>query len=311
MKKIIWIILCFCLLFTGCNVNNDKIEEDKFNIVTSFYPMYIATSNIIDGVEGVSISNMTNTEVGCLHDYQMTTRDMNKLEKADVFIINGLGMESFLDKTISAYPKLNVVDSSQGIMEQHNEENHVNDEEESHHSEDGHSHEHGENAHIWVSISLYIKQVENIAYGLAKYDEANKELYLSNAKNYNEKLQELKDEMHNKLDNLENKDIVTFHEAFEFFAEEFDLNIVSVIEREPGTNPSAGEVAKIIDKVKESNARAIFVEPQYEKSTANVIARETGIPVYTLDPIVTGELTKDAYEKLMMENINCLEEALK
>ena len=115
--------------------------------------------------------------------------------------------------------------------------------------------------------------------------------------------------MHEELDNLENKNIVTFHEAFEFFAEEFGLNIVGVIEREPGTNPSAGEVAKIIDKIKETSATAIFVEPQYEDSTANVIARETNIPVYTLDPVVTGKLEKEEYENIMKKNLETLEEA--
>ena len=96
--------------------------------------------------------------------------------------------------------------------------------------------------------------------------------------------------MHEVLDKKENKKIVTFHEAFEFFAEEFNLEIVAVIEREPGTYPSAGEVADIIDLVREKEAKAIFVEPQYSRSAADTIARETNIPVYSLDPIVTGEL---------------------
>ena len=99
-------------------------------------------------------------------------------------------------------------------------------------------------------------------------------------------------------------------ELSNILAEEFDLNIVSVIEREPGTSPSAGEVANIIDNIKATSAVAIFVEPQYENSSANVIARETGVPVYTLDPIVSGKLEKGEYERLMYENLLVLEEAL-
>ena len=87
-------------------------------------------------------------------------------------------------------------------------------------------------------------------------------------------------------------------------------NIVEVIEREPGSYPSAGEVAEIIDKIKGSNAKAIFVEPQYLRTAADTISRETGIPVYSLDPIVSGNLEKEAYEELMRENLKSLVEAL-
>ena len=118
--------------------------------------------------------------------------------------------------------------------------------------------------------------------------------------------------MHAELDGIsdENKNIITFHEAFEFFAEEFNLNVVGVIEREPGTYPSAGEVAEIIDKIKQVNAKAIFVEPQYSRSAADTISKETKVPIYVLDPVVSGEYENDAYEKIMRENLKNLKEAL-
>lgn len=291
------------MTFLLISCSEDK-NDQKFNIVTSFYPMYIATSNIVDGIDDVSLKNMTNVEVGCLHDYQLTTKDMNILERANIFIINGGGMESFMEKAISAYPNLVIINSSEGILEKHDEEKHeriTNNKE----------HHHGDNAHIWVSISMYIEQVKNIANQLSEVDPNNKDKYLSNANTYIQKLEKLKDEMHKDLDTIENKNIVTFHEAFEFFAEEFNLNVVAVIEREPGTSPSAGELANIIDTIKASNANAIFVEPQYEASVANTISKETGIPVYMLNPVVTGSLNKDAYEKIMKENLKVLKEALK
>ena len=302
MKKIIFALLIICcFILCGCEYQENKIDENKFNIVTSFYPMYVATSNIVDGVEDVTLSNMTDVQVGCLHDYQMTTKDMNKLEKADVFIINGGGMESFLDKATSSCKNLKVINSSEGILEEDEHEEGHHEHEESHNEE---------NAHIWVSISLYINQVQNIANELARADEKNADKYLENAEIYIEKLKNLKNEMHEKLDNLEKKNIVTFHEAFSYFADEFNLNVVAVIEREPGTSPSAGQLAKIIDEIKETSAKAIFVEPQYEKTTANVISKETGVPVYTLDPIVSGKLDKGEYERIMRENLKVLEEAL-
>lgn len=309
-KLLILLLVISCMCFSGCSVQTTNIDEDKFNIVTSFYPIYIATSNIVDGVEGVTLDNMTDVQVGCLHDYQLSTKDMNKLEKSDVFIINGGGMESFLNKVMVSSSDLKIINSSDGIFE--------NEEDSSHeHAEDSHvlsSHEHHhdeeENAHIWVSVNLYIKQVENIAKSLAEIDSINAERYLANAENYIKKLESLNQEMHDALKSVENKNIVTFHEAFDYFADEYDLNIVAVIENEPGTSPSAGQVAQIIEKIKETSAVAIFVEPQYEKTAANVISKETGIPVYTLDPIVSGSLEKGEYERIMRENLSILKDAL-
>ena len=224
---------------------------------------------------------------------------MRKLEGADVFVINGGGMESFLDKAISVYPSLKIVNASTDILEEHSEE-HVHEEE----------HHHEENPHIWVSVSLYIEQVKNIVEELKNIDPQNAEEYEINAREYIENLTILKDEMHAKAELFTHKNIVTFHEAFEFFAEEFDLNIVAVIEREPGTSPSAKELVGIVDTIKELEVNAIFVEPQYLKTAATTIANETKVSTYELDPIVSGAFEKDAYEKIMRKNIEVLEEAL-
>lgn len=303
MKKIGILLLLLFIIFelTGC-ANNTSTNEATLDIVTSFYPIYIATANIVDGVDGVTLSNLTSTEVGCLHDYQLTTANLMTIEKADIFVINGGGMENFIQKVVDSCDDLIIIDSSEGILEEHEEEHD--------HNEEGH--DHGENAHIWVSISLYKKQVNNICEELMKVDPKNAELYRENADIYLKKLEVLKAEMHNTLDIIddENKNIVTFHEAFDFFAEEFGLNIVAVVEREPGTYPSAGEVAEIIDIINNTDAKAIFVEPQYSRTAADTIARETGVSIYTLDPVVSGELEKDAYEKIMRDNLLNLKEAL-
>lgn len=302
------------LVFSGCSREN--VDTSKLNIVTSFYPMYIATANIVDGVEDVTLQNLTATTTGCLHDYQLTTANMITLSTADILVVNGEGMETFIDKALNACENLNVIDASEGILEQHekkqHDENDLHELAEGEHEQEDHSaeHQHGSNAHIWVSISLHIEQVQNICEGLVALNPENEVTYRENTKNYIAKLEELKKRMHETLDQKENKQIVTFHEAFAFFAEEFDLDVVAVIEREPGTYPSAGEVAKIIDLVREKKAKAIFVEPQYSRSAADTIARETKVPVYTLDPIVTGKLEKDAYLMLMEENLRVLDEAL-
>lgn len=115
------------------------------------------------------------------------------------------------------------------------------------------------------------------------------------------------------LKDIKNRNIVTFHEAFPYFAKEFNLNIVEVIQNESGSEPSAGELADSIKKIKESNVKALFAEPQYSTNTVETVSKETGIKVYELDPVVTGPENPDldAYVKAMDENLKVLLEALK
>ena len=103
--------------------------------------------------------------------------------------------------------------------------------------------------------------------------------------------------------------IITFHEAFPYFADEYSLEIAAVIERESGTEPSAQELGNIIETVRASGIKAIFAEPLYPATSADTIADETGAHVYTLDPITSGVISLTAYEDAMRSNIAVFKEA--
>ena len=292
------LLLVLSVALVGCG-GTDKPAEKKtaepFRIVTSFYPMYVATINITDGVDGVEVYNMTKPQTGCLHDYQLMTEDMKTLEKADAFVINGAGMEDFMDKVTEQQKKLKVIDASRGIELIHDDEE-------------------GDNPHVWLSVTDAITQVRNIADQLKEADPAHAAAYEKNAVAYIEKLTSLKSEMHAALDNVPHKDIVTFHEAFPYFAKEFNLNIIGVVEREPGTEPTPTELQETIEQVNALSTKVLFTEPQYSPAAAETIARETGAKIYTLDPVVTGEATpaaKNAYIDTMKKNMKTLQEALK
>ncbi len=271
MKKIFSLItvLAVILFFTGCGENTK--DPNKLKIVTSFYPIYIETINIAGNVDGVEVVNLTKPQTGCLHDYQLTTEDMKTLETADIFIVNGLGMENFLDKVTSAQKDLKIIDASKS--------------DEIYLLKDGDEF----NPHVWMSVTYSMQQVKAITQQLCEVDPAHADAYKKNALEYLNKLSALRDEMHLALDNLPNKDIVTFHEAFPYFAAEFKLNIVSVIEREPGTEPTPQELKETIEKVNSLPVKILFIEPQYSPKAADTIARETGAEISVLDPIVTGE----------------------
>ena len=283
------------LVFITAGCGNGKGTDGKFRIVTSFYPMYINAINLAKNIENVEVVNLTEPQTGCLHDYQLTTEDMKTLETADVFVVNGFGMESFLDKVSEALPNLKIINLSENgeiIPIKNNDEI---------------------NPHVWLNTMYAKKQVIELSNELSQIDEDNSLNYKKNALDYVQKLDALSDAMHNALDFLPNKDIVTFHEAFPYFAQEFDLNIISVIEREPGTEPSPKELAETIEKLKSNPVKVIFTEPQYSPKAAQTIADETGAKIYTLDPIVTGETNENAandYLNKMRQNMNVLAAAL-
>ena len=155
--------------------------------------------------------------------------------------------------------------------------------------------------------------MKNIAAQLKEADPEHADAYEANAAAYIEKLTALKDEMHAALDGVPHKDIVTFHEAFPYFAEEFGLHIVGVIEREPGSEPTPEELEATIDQVNQLPVKVLFTEPQYSPSAAETIARETGAKIYELDPVVTGEAmpeAADAYLAAMRKNMEVLKQAL-
>jgi len=290
---IIVVIIITGLISIGITSKKEKVMDNgKLKIITSFYPMYIAALNIVDGVNDVELTNLTKPTTGCLHDYQLSPQEMVTIENSDVFIANGAGMESFMDKVIGTYPSLKVIYASNNIEL-------IKDASGT------------DNAHVWVSISKHIEQVENIRDQLCIIDSKNLGKYTSNANEYIAKLQVQLDKMKSDLSNTTRKDIITFHEAFPYFAKEFNLNIVSVIEREPGTEPSPQELANAIKIVKEAGVQVLFAEPQYSKSAADIIASETGAKVYMLDPAVTGDLTKNSYIDIMDKNLQVLQEALK
>lgn len=318
MKKVLALLLAIAVAggsLSGC-IRTDY-NKDKIKFLASFYPIYIMALNIVDGVDGVEVDCMAEVQVGCLHDFKLSTDDMRNIEKSDGFIINGAGMEGFIEDIANKVDGLQIIDSSTGIDlladgHHHDEDEHEHEDEHIHEYEHEHEgHNHGEyNAHIWVSVANCIKQVENITDGIVKLDPAHESEYRSNSKKYISKLTELKNEMESGLADISDRNIITFHEAFDYFAEEFKLNIVSVIEREPGSEPNARDLASIIDLTKETGVKALFVEPQYPNTSADIIAAETDAKVYTLDPGVSGEINKDAYIKMMKENLKVLQKAL-
>lgn len=260
-------------------------------VLTSFYPIYVAALNVTNGVADTEVHNLATPRTGCLHDYQLTTGDARKLANADLFLVNGAGMESFLEKVRGQYPQMKIVEVSDGISLI------------------------GNNSHVWTSPENARQQVENIAAALSAADPKNAGRYASNAKAYGAKLSALGKRLKSKLSPYSGTPIVTLHDSLPYLARDSGLDIAGVIEREPGLWPGARELAAMTDLVRAQNIRIILAEPQYSDRAARIIARETGAKVFQVDSIVTGpsdpEKARGAYLHAMEQNLEVLREAFR
>ncbi len=296
MKKFLALFLALCLLPAA------SLAE---TIVTSFYPIYLFALNLTDGLEGVTVRNLAAPDTGCLHDYQLQTSDMKVLAQADAFLINGAGMESYLENIFEIFPDLPVTDASAGIELLCDEEDH------DHHD---HDHEHSlYNAHVWLDAKNAALMVRNLAEGLTAALPDHADIIAANRDAYLQRLDALDAELTEQLSALPRKDIITFHEAFPYFAQGYGLHVAAVVNREPSDSLSPAALASLVKTVRELGVPPLFVEPQYEDIAAQTIARETGTQVYTLDPIVTGpseDVPLTYYEDTMRLNALTLLEAL-
>ena len=295
------------------NTKNTDEADDILTVVTSFYPMYIATLNIVDGVEGVRLENLSEPQTGCLHDFQLTPEDMKLLSTADVFVINGGGIESFMSDVAKAYPKLDVVEACEDVAllsEDDADSDHDHDHEADAESDSAHDHDHGdENAHAWMSVPRYRTMVQTIASRLAEKDAKRADEYYANAKAYDAKLAVLEEKI-NSLKSLTNgQNIIIFHEAYAYVADDFSMNACYLLDLDEERSVSAGEIKQVIGAIKDDGVSVILAEELYGKSMGDTVSRETDVHVIYIDPLNRGEYDKDSYLYGMEHNIELIKEA--
>ncbi len=299
--------------------------ENKINIVTTIYPVYLIALNLADQVDSIEIKSLIDRNTGCLHDYQLTAQDMKTIAGADILIINGGGMEGFLEDVITNYPQLTIIDASKGITMMQSLLTHDEEEEAGDSETDRSKHVEEEyNSHVWLNPELYEKQIENVQQGILGYinnltiDQDNQvmiEQINQNTGRYMDEVEDLNSEMevfktNDILNKIENNEAVIFHEAFAYFAQRIGMKVSFAIELEPDTSLSAGGIANIVNHIKENKIGYLFTEEQYSDSIPKQIAEETDSKVYVIDSVVTGDGTKDSYLNAMRHNLSVLKAAV-
>ncbi len=268
-------------------------DSGDIRVVTSFYPMYIIAENVIGDAEGISLENMAQPQTGCLHDYQLTTGDMRKLDTADILVINGGGMESFLDNAVSLFTGLNVLDTSAGTV--------TLEEEREYHDHDGHEgHDHETNPHFWILPENAAIQAQNICDALSAVCPGNADVFQANTDKFTAEISSIET-----FDGSGVKACV-FNEAFEYLALSYGMDIEICVEMDENETPSAKELAEIIDTVNSENISLLIAADDASKAIADTIAGETGTEVIVLDPVLTGDYSPSRYVEALSCNARIL-----
>ena len=288
MKKLLALLLVpmMIMTFTCC------AYAKQAKVMASFYPMYIFALNIFHDIDEITVECMTESQTGCLHDYQLVVNDMMKLAQSDLFIACGAGMEPYLEDIKTQFPQLSVIECTQGLSLLSD-----CDEEDSHAG-----HDHSVNPHAWLNIDNAIAMANAIADSGYKQFPEHAEKIAANANAYTDRLLALKDELAVQLAEVHGKQAITFHEGFAYFAEAYGIEVLATIEHESENGLQPAQLSTIIRSVEDAGAPPVFHDVNSASSAADTVAKETGSQVFDFDPIVSGEYSLTAYEDAMQMN---------
>jgi manganese/iron transport system substrate-binding protein len=255
------------------------------------------------------------------HTFQPTPRDAARISRAEAVFKNGLGLDDWVDDLLESAggEGQTVVELSRGLepigAEHGHEEEHSHHDGHAHHEEEhGHHGEHARgNPHFWLDVRYAMRYVERIRDALIRMDPEGEEVYRENARRYLRELERLDRYIRERAGSIpeERRKLVTFHDAFPYFARAYGFEEVAVVLPNPNAEPGSRQVARVVRAVREEGVPAIFTEPQFNSRLARTVAEEAGVEVYEIysDTLPAGDGPR-TYEAMMRANIDRIAEAL-
>lgn len=287
MKKAFAFLLfiSITLFLTSCsNISENTITNSQsLQVYTSFNALY----------EFASVVGQDKVEVHTIipagsepHDFEPKAADIAGLNKADVFLYQGLGMEAWAEHALEAAKndRLTVIIASDGtnVIEKSEEE-----------QENGRY-----DPHTWLSIKETKITIQNIADGFSTADPDNKEFYQANAAEFIHKLEGLYNEYAGKFAVLEEKHFVTGHAAFHYFCRDFGLELNSVEDVFAEGEPSPQQLARLVEYCKENKVTTIFAEELASPAVSQTLANEVKAKVQTIYTMENPEDKLSYFERI-------------
>lgn len=280
-------------------------KEKKTKILTTFFPVYLFTLNLTYNIPDLQVDILLPGDYGCPHDFSLAPEDIKKAHLADLVIINGLGLDDFVEDILAGKDEIALIDAASGIAPLPSRATHA-----------AHNHEGNDsrwNPHLFASPLQAQAMISRIAASLTQYLPQYADRINANAADYKERLDSVVTQYRSRLTNLSNPKVAAVHEIYDYLARDFGFQIVDIIEKEPGQEPSARETIALSGELRRNKIAAIFAEPQYSERMARTLASELKVPAYVIDPVATGPSNppRDYYETVMLENLENLVKAMK
>lgn len=279
-------LLSFGVWNSEASIIENSQEKSKIVAIASFYPLYEFTKEL--GGDKVAVSLLVPNGIEP-HDWEPSIRDIQRIEKADLVIINGNGFENWVEKIDSS--KITIINSGKsfGWLNEENSDS--------------------VDFHYWLNPLSAKLQIQAITDGLIKIDPENSNYYKNRKNIYDLKLDELHIKIKNELRGCK-KDFITFHDSFSYFAHEYDLNQHTIIQsNDPHSEPTLKKLENIIQLANSLGINVIFAEEGMKQRTSQVIADELDGKVLVLSSL---EIVSDnsSYIQKMENNLSNLKEAL-
>lgn len=283
-------------------------QGGKLSVVTST----TVFADMIQRVGGDNVEVFGLVPAGAdVHTFQPAPQDVRRASKARVAVWNGLGLDEKVEETVASLSiaDLTTVTLSEGIEPLDTGEE---DEEEARASDhEGQGHEAG-NPHMWLDPTLGIRYVGQIRDALIAADPANAATYQANADRYVAELTELDAWAEREVATIpaSRRKLVTFHDAFPYLARRYGLEVVGVVLKSPGREPSAQEVATLVSEIKELEIPAVYTEPQFNAQILTLAARDANVQIKALYSDALDDTVK-SYTDVIKFNVTSLTEGLR
>jgi len=281
--------LAFALAWLAGSTGVFAAPSAQLKVVTSILPIYCLTLGVAG--ERATIENLMAPGADA-HDFQFTPRERRALDRAGLVLLNGLGMEPWLQTALarmSARPTVIEVSAGLGDIQAGA----------------------APNPHVWLDPLLACRMVTNICNALREADPAHAQAYHAQAAATVTRLERLHEELRLRLQPFRGMAIITYHDAFAYFVRRYGLLVAGVIETVPDLEPTPGHLRQLRETVRRQRVKAIFTEPHHAGKLARQLGEDLNIPVATLDTLENGPLEADAYEAGMRRNLRVLEQTLR
>ncbi|MGC8886665.1 MAG: metal ABC transporter substrate-binding protein [Verrucomicrobiia bacterium] len=276
--------------------------REKKLIITSIYPIFIITTNLVKGTDSFSVQNLIATGASP-HDYQFQPEDIKKIQKADLILSTGLGIDDWL---IEASKRLfpNKVSNCKNISKSLENRLIKIDSDNSDRSNKF-------NPHFWLDPSLMICAASNIAELLVELESHQRDTVYRNLAAFTAQMNELDLKISKELARLKNRSVIVKHNAYDYFARRYNIRIAAVVEESHEMPISPQHLSKLITLGRQNKIGAVFGETGGSNTIEKRIAEELNIPFAVLDPIESGDLSPESYIEKMLNNVEVLTRTLK